>query len=115
MLILDMRLGNKLMLDRPFRMEWLEDVRFLAKPGDVMLAFDLTRGYHHATIHLAYKTFLGFQWQNLFYHFNVLPFGLKSAPRTFSKVVTLLARGWRADGIRIPVNLDDWSVFTHPQ
>ena len=41
-LILDMRLGNKLMLDRPFRMESLEDIRFLAKPGDAMLAFDLT-------------------------------------------------------------------------
>ena len=43
-LILDMRLGNKLMPDRPFRMESLEDIRFLAKPGDVMLSFDLTQG-----------------------------------------------------------------------
>ena len=114
-LILDMRLGNKLMPDRPFRMESLDDIRFLARPGDFMLAFDLTHGYHHVTIHPADRTFLGFRWQNLFYQFNVLPFGLKSAPRTFSKVVTLLARSWRADGIRILVYLDDWLVFPHPQ
>ena len=113
-LILDMRQGNKLMPDRPFRMESLEDIRFLAKPGDVMLAFDLTQGYHHITIHPTDRTFLGFQWQNHFYQFNVLPFGLKSAPRTFSKVVTLLARSWRTDGIRILVYLDDWLVFTQP-
>ena len=103
------------MPNRPFRMESLEDIRFLAKPGDVMLAFDLTPGYHHVTIHLAYKTFLGFQWQNLFYHFNVLPLGLKSTPRTFSNVVSLLARSSRADGIRILIYLDDWLVFTYPE
>ena len=109
-----MRLGNKMMPDRPFRMESPEDIRFLAKPGDVMLSFDLTQGYHHITIHPADRTFLGFQWQNQFYQFNVLPFGLKSAPRTFSKIVTLLARSWRTDGIRILVYLDDWLVFSSP-
>ena len=109
-----MRLGNKLMPDRTFRMESVEDIRFLAKPGDVMLAIDLTQGYHHVTVHPKDRTFIGFCWKQQFYQFEVLPFGLKPAPRWFSKIVTVLARSWRADGITVLVYLDDWLFFTHP-
>ena len=42
LIILEIRLGNKLMPDITFRMESLEDIRFLAKPRDVMLTFGLT-------------------------------------------------------------------------
>lgn len=45
----------------------------------------------------------------------MLPFGLKPAPRIFIKVVTLLARSWRADGIRVLIYLDDWLFVVRPQ
>ena len=96
------------MPDKPFRMETLEDVRFLAKRGDLLLSFDLTQGYQHVAVHPEDKKFLGLIWNNCFYQFNVLPFGLKSAPRWFTKIVTLLARSWRRDGIRALIYLDDW-------
>jgi hypothetical protein len=114
-LILDMRLGNESMPDMPFRMESLTDLKFLARPGDLMLSLDLTQGYHHVTIHPLDRNFLGFHWNKQFLCFNVLPFGLKPAPRIFTKVVTLLARSWRADGIRVLVYLDDWLFLVRPE
>ena len=78
-LILDMRLGNKQMPDRTFRMESVEDIRFLARPGDVMIALDLTQGYHHVTVHPQDRTFLGFSWKDQFYQFEVMPFGLEAS------------------------------------
>ena len=73
-------------------MESLAELQYLAQPGDVMLAIDLAQGYHHVTIHPRDRKFLGFHWQDQYYVFNVLPFGLKPAPRIFTKVVLLLAR-----------------------
>ena len=114
-LVLDMRLGNESMPDMPFRMESLTDLKFLARPGDLMLSLDLTQGYHHVTIHPLDRKYLGFHWNNQFLCFNVLPFGLKPTPRIFTKVVTLLARSWRADGIRVLVYLDDWLFLVRPE
>ncbi len=114
-LILDMRRGNECMPDQPFKMESLADLRFLAQPGDLLLSLDLTQGYHHVTIHPTDRKYLGFQWNDMFFHFNVLPFGLKPAPRIFTKVVTLLARSWRADGIRVLIYLDDWLFLVRPE
>ena len=113
-LILDMRYGNEHIADEPFRMESLTDLQYMAQPGDVMLAIDLAQGYHHVTIHPRDRKFLGFHWKNQYYVFNVLPFGLKPAPRIFTKVVLLLARSWRADGIRVLIYLDDWLILARP-
>ena len=65
-------------------------------------------------VHSQDKTFLGFSWSNQFYQFEVMPFGLKSTPRWFTRIVTILARSWRADGIRVLIYLDDWLFFVHP-
>lgn len=80
-----------------------------------MLAIGLAQGYHHVAIHPQDLRYLGFHWSNHFYVFNVPPFGLKPAPRIFTEVVTLLARSWRADGIRVPIYLDDWLILARPQ
>ena len=43
-----------------------------------------------------------------------MPFGLKPAPRIFTKAVTLLVNKWRSEGSRILVYLDDWLFFVQP-
>lgn len=45
----------------------------------------------------------------------MLPFGLKTTPRIFPKVVLLLARSWRADGIRVLLYMEDWLILVGPQ
>lgn len=41
-----------------------------------LFTFDLKSGYHHIDIHVEHQSYLGFQWEDQFYVFTVLPFGL---------------------------------------
>ncbi|KAJ1135229.1 hypothetical protein NDU88_001673, partial [Pleurodeles waltl] len=44
------------------------------------------------------------------YQFAVLPFGLTSAPRVFTKVVSVVAADLRRKGIAVFPYLDDWLI-----
>ena len=79
----------------------------LLEKGDFMFSFDLKSGYHHVDIAQEHWKYLGFSWQNHFYVFTVLPFGLSSACYIFTKLVCPLVKYWRAKGLRIIVYLDD--------
>ena len=71
------------------------------------LAFDLKSGYHHVKINENSRKFLGFFWKGRYFVFNVLPFGLCSAPFIFTKFLRPLVRKWRSQGITIFLYLDD--------
>ena len=75
----------------------------LLEKGDFLFSFDLKSGYHHIDIAESDHKYLGFAWDQRFYVFTVLPFGLATACY-FTKVVV---RYWRAKGLRILVYLDD--------
>ena len=75
--------------------------------GDFMFKFDLKSGYHHIDIAEWCQTFLGFAWQERFYVFTVLPFGLSSAPYIFTKCLRPMVRFWREHGVNIVLYLDD--------
>ena len=79
----------------------------LFQPGDHAFTFDLKSGYHHVDIYEPHQKFLGFEWQGRFYQFTVLPFGLSTACYIFTKLMRVLVRYWRNQGIRIVVFLDD--------
>lgn len=55
--------------------------------GYYMFKLDLRSGYHHTDICVAQHTFLGFSWNNLFYVFTVLPFGLSSELKANGKIL----------------------------
>ena len=71
----------------------------------------LKSGYYHIDIDVDYQKFLGFSWElggvTRYFEFNVLPFGLASAPYLFTKVMRPLVTLWRSAGILIAVYLDD--------
>ena len=48
----------------------------LLKKGDYIFSFDLKSGYHHVEIAEVHYKYLGFAWNDKFYVFKVLPFGL---------------------------------------
>ena len=82
-----------------------------------MFSFDLKSGYHHIDIAQEHQTFLGFSWRapdsfnEVFYVFTVLPFGLSSAPYVFTKVSKPLKKYWRIQGLCIAIFLDDgWAI-----
>ena len=51
--------------------------------------------------------YLGFEWEQQFYVFTVLPFGLVSAPYVFTKLLRPMVRLWRSRGLISLMYLDD--------
>lgn len=79
-----------------------------------MFSFDLKSGYHHVDIHRQHWEYLGFSWgqgpNTGYYVFCVLPFGLSTACYVFTKLMRLLVKYWRQQGLRIVLYLDDGIV-----
>ena len=61
--------------------------RVIFNKGNFCFSYDLKSSYHHIEIFDTDRTYLGFQWENKYYVFNVLPFGLATSGYIFSKVV----------------------------
>ena len=81
--------------------------------GCFMFSFDLKSGYHHIDIFPDHRKFLSFAWKidgvTRYFSFQVLPFGLSSAPCIFTKCIRPLVKHWREKGFFIVVYLvDGW-------
>ena len=63
--------------------------------------------YLTVPIHLQDRKFLRFSWEQEVFQFRSLPFGLASAPRTFTKLLRPLLALLRSQGLRMVVFLDD--------
>lgn len=116
-LILDLRYINNFLIKRKVKYEdWKVALSYFQK-GSFMITFDLKSGYHHVEIHPDHLTFLGFAWKFpkeasiRYFVFSVLPFGLSSAPYTFTKCLKPLEKYWRFNGVNIALFLDDgWLI-----
>jgi hypothetical protein len=72
-----------------------------------VFSYDLKSAYHHLQIFPADRMYLGFQWENRYYVYNVLPFGLATSGYIFSKVTREIVNYWRGKGFKIIMYLDD--------
>ena len=66
--------------------EQLGDVSFISK-------LDLTKGYWQIPLSPETKDKSAFITPNGLYHFNVMPFGMKSAPATFQRMINKVLSG----------------------
>lgn len=73
-----------------------------------MAKIDLKDAYFLIKTHDDYKKYLRFQWGEQIYEFNVLPFGLSTAPYVFTKLMKPVAKLLRSAGFMSTVYLDDW-------
>ena len=110
-LILDCSRLNGFIAKKKVKFEDWRTLIHLLRPGSFFVKFDLKSGYHHVDIHPNSQTLLGFFWQGSYYVFRVLPFGLTSAPRVFTKLMRQLVKYWRARGIFVVIYLDDGIIF----
>ena len=92
-----------------------EDWRVLlsyVNKGDFLYSFDLKSGYHHFGYSQTMRHFwvfpvFFFSGTVKYFCFTVLPFGLSSAPYTFTKCLRPLVKFWRFNGVKTLVFLDD--------
>jgi hypothetical protein len=108
---LDGRWFNQWVKAQSFRMDSLRTLRDLAMPGDWMVKLDLASAYLVVPIHpharpaFRFKT-LGQSWQ-----FRTLCFGLRSAPRVFTRLLRPVFALLRREGIRLLSFIDDVCVL----
>ncbi|VDI82659.1 Hypothetical predicted protein [Mytilus galloprovincialis] len=90
-------------------MDSLSTVLNVVKQGDWAISLDLKDAYMHIPVFQKHRQYLRFCVKNSpCLQFSALPFGPTSAPRVFTKVVSVVAAHLRAQGIRLVVYLDDW-------
>ncbi|KAM7137483.1 uncharacterized protein RBU57_016951 [Macrochelys suwanniensis] len=77
-------------------------------PGDCYAALDLQDTYFHIYTFEGHRRFLRFLVGPDHYQFTVLPFGLSTAPRVFTKCMAVVAAYLRRRGVQIFPYLDDW-------
>ena len=113
-LILDLREVNKFLKYIPFKFEHLGMVEFACKQGDYLCSLDLTNAYWQLKMRDDAHTYLGFHWNNKYYVFTVLPFGLSTAPWVFSETARELCSYLRAHGVALINYIDDFCFFLGP-
>ena len=105
-LILNLRYVNQHIYKERIKFEDLRLMEQFLNPHEYMFMFDIKQGYHHIDIHKSHQNFLGFSWEvgggkTCYFVFTVLPFGLTSAPFTFTKVMRCLVKNWRINAISL--------------
>ena len=102
-LFLDLRIPNKLIWKER---DWKVALNYFEKDS-YLFRFDLKSGFFHIDFNTKFQTYVGFQVDEKFYCFTVMPFGLCSAPYAFTKCLRTMVKHWRENCIKIVVFLDD--------
>ena len=106
-LIIDLSNLNKFVNKVSFRMENKDVIQNLIAKNDFMVSIDLRDAFFTVPLHKESKRLVVFQFQSQRLQFNVLPFGLTSSPRIFSKLMRHVIAHCRSQGIKISFYLDD--------
>lgn len=107
-LILNLKNLNKFVKASHFKIEDLRTVLKLITRECFMTKIDLKDAYYFVKIHADFRKYLRFQYEQDLYEFNVLPFGLSTAPFIFSKVMKPIVRVLRSAGLISTNYLDDY-------
>jgi len=99
---------------RKFKMATVRTVAAAIRPGDFAVSIDLQDAYLHVPILPSHKKFLRFTFKGQTFQFRVLPFGLSSAPRSFTKLTRVIVIHCRALGLRLILYLDDGLLLARP-
>jgi len=106
---------NAHVIKRQFKMATVRSVANAIRPGDFAVSLDLKDAYLHVPILPSHRRFLKFIFKGQTYHFTVLPFGLSSAPRTFTKLTRVIVIYCRSLGVRLILYLDDSLLLARPR
>ncbi|RCN38570.1 zinc knuckle [Ancylostoma caninum] len=106
-LILDLSWLNEHVVKESIKFEDMTKAWDMLRGAKYLSTFDLKSGYHHVSVHPAYRKYFGFRWRNNFYVFKVLPFGFSPAPYIFTKLFKPLLKKWRRADINICLYIDD--------
>ncbi|XP_053138354.1 uncharacterized protein LOC128339002 [Hemicordylus capensis] len=105
--VLDLKHLNAYVKTRKFWMESLRSILESLQRGDLLASIDLKEAYLHVPIHQDSRHLLRFKYSGVDYQYKALPFGLASAPRTFTKILAPVLALLRLQGVHVFGYLDD--------
>ena len=105
--ILNLKNLNQSVEYQKFKMETLESIVNLIRPGCFMASLDLKDAYYSVPVAMEDRPFLRFQWEDTLYQFSCLPMGLTSAPRIFTKIMKPVLASLRLLGHTNAIYIDD--------
>ena len=108
--VIDLSHLNRFLASSPFKMETIQSVLLLVRPGDWMVSIDLKEAFLQIPVHPESRKYLRFVAFGRVYHFRALCFGLASAPQVFTRVMAPVSSILHSMGIRLCRYLDDWLI-----
>ena len=90
----------------------LELVIPLLSPGNWFVVIDLQDTYFHISIHKRHRKYFRFVFMETAYQFCALPFGLATAPRTFTECLAPVAAYLCLHNIMVFPYIYDWLIIT---
>jgi ribonuclease HI len=105
--VLNLKGLNHFVKVKTFKMVTLQVVLSHLQKGDWMASLDLKDAYFHVPVQPGFRPFLRFEFLGKVYQFKVLPFGLSTAPRVFTKILAPVIGLLHRRGIHIYPYLDD--------
>lgn len=110
-LILNLKALNVYTEHKHFKMEDIRGVKDLLSRGEYMCKLDLKDAYLSVPISPSHQKYLQFRWEGKLYQYKVLPFGLATAPRAFTKLLKPVLAHLRKGGMRLIAYLDDLLII----
>ena len=105
--ILDLSDLNEFMLYQHFKMDSIHTAILLIQDNCFLASVDLQDAYYTVPVHESHRKYLRFVWQGVLWQYKVLPNGLSSAPRLFTKLLKPVFSTLRQAGHLVVGYLDD--------
>lgn len=86
-LIINLKWLNRFIPRVHFKIDGIPSLKDIVLSRDYMIKLDLKDPYFAIPIHPSHQRYLNFVWKDQTFQFTCQPFGLSSAPRTFTKVM----------------------------
>lgn len=113
--IINLKELNQTLIVPSFKMESIRTITMALQSQDYMASLDLKDAYFHVPIAKKHQKYLRFAILDKAYQYKVLPFGLSSSPRVFTKVLSPVIAKIRLLGVHIYPYLDDLLIRAQSQ
>ena len=111
-MILNIKKFNKHVEHEHFKMDTLQTALQLVEKNDWFISIDFSDAYYSIPVVESHRKYLRFQFEDVLYQYNVIPNGLKTGPRLFTKLLKVpLSILRQYHGLRIVGYLDDTIIM----
>ena len=111
--ILNLKVLNNYIIRSHFRLEGYNVIIQMLQKDDFLVSVDLKDAFLMFSMHCIHQKYLCFDWLGVRYCYVCMPFGLTSAPRTFTKVLRSVLVFLRGRGLRISAWFDDIIIMAN--